>query len=105
MLRLYIAQRLCDAIDRTRGNSGGLQLFQPVRRRLRSDRRADQSYHLVAVGNAHGVGRKPFVTRPFGMAANSGEPGVLSVVAHRNDDRLIGRVEWLVGQDVGMRTS
>ena len=37
------------------------------------------------------------------MAANLRKPRELAVVADRDDDRLIGRVERLIGNDVGVR--
>ena len=43
------------------------------------------------------------VAGPLRMPANLGEPGELALVADRDDDRLIGCVERLVGHDIGMR--
>ena len=67
-----------------------------------ADALADQADDFRAVRDPRAVIGEALVGRPFGMAAHRREPGELPFVADRDDERLIGRVERLIGHDVGM---
>src|SRR5512142_765453 len=101
MLRLDVAQRLADAIDRPGGDSRGLELIQPFCRRLLGNGLADQPNHFPAIGDPDAVRLEALVRSPLGMTAHFRKPGELPLVSNRNDDRLVGRFKWLVWNDVG----
>ena len=56
MLRLHVGERLAETVDRAGGDSGGLQLGEPLGGGLAADHFAHQPNHLRAVGDPGGVG-------------------------------------------------
>src|SRR5690349_4452270 len=102
MLRLNISERLADRVDRACGDPRIFQLLEPRGCRLLSNRLAYQTDHFIPIGDAGAVRGEALVARPFGMAADRREAGELPVVSDGDDDRLIGRIEWLVWHDIGV---
>src|SRR5207248_4768808 len=86
-----------------RWDSRRFELRQPFGGGLPANAIAHQPHDLGSVRDARAVAGEAFVPSPFTMPAHLGEPGELPIVTNGDDDRLIGRVERLVRNDVRMR--
>ena len=100
MLRLHVRERLSDCVYWASGNSRFFQAFQPFGSRARPHALGNGFDHGFAVRDTSGIGGETLVAGPLGMSAYFGEARELAVVADRNDDPLVRRLERLVGNDV-----
>ena len=62
----------------------------------------DHRHQRVARGDPRRIGRKARIVRPLRVPKDGRQPCELAVIADGDDDRLVRRLEWLVGHDIGM---
>ena len=57
---------------------------------------------FIAFGDSRGIGRKALVVRKFGDSADFAEVPELMVITHCHNNGPIGRLEWLIGCEIGV---
>ena len=103
VLGLDVAQRLADAVDRAGRDARRLEQLEPLPQPVSARIAAPTSPTISSrLATRAAFDAKRVIADPFGMTANLGQPRELPLVADRDDDRLIGGVERLIGHDIGV---
>ena len=104
-LGLRVGENLVEVVDRPAGDADRFERGDPRVLRPGQHHLGERRDQRVAVLDPPGIGPETRVPGELGPPAGLAEPGELGVVADRDDDIVVGRLERLVGNHVGMRVA